>query len=162
MAKAFSVKGDKEIMSFGFGDIDGDGYQDITSLAKNASSLVTSAGTIRHGNQSSSISLEMSAISVMPSLGTWTAMVTPTSRFLPGIQRITRGHLVRKSRRPPQRTWASRTVSGTEKGIKYDHLEVLDIDGDGDLDILTCEEHETNGGLGVIWYENSVNKLIAG
>lgn len=46
-------------------------------------------------------------------------------------------------------------LSGPE-GIKYDRIELLDLDGDGDLDVLTCEEevgvrHE---GLGVIWYEN--------
>lgn len=48
-------------------------------------------------------------------------------------------------------------LSGPE-GIKYDRIELLDLDGDGDLDVLTCEEevgvrHE---GLGVIWYENPI------
>ncbi len=41
-------------------------------------------------------------------------------------------------------------ISGLD-GTKFDRIEMLDIDGDGDLDILTCEEAE---GLGVIWYEN--------
>ena len=27
----------------------------------------------------------------------------------------------------------------------------VDMDGDGDLDVLTCEERDN---LGVIWYEN--------
>jgi hypothetical protein len=30
-------------------------------------------------------------------------------------------------------------------------MELVDLDGDGDLDVLTCEER---AGLGVIWYEN--------
>lgn len=38
-----------------------------------------------------------------------------------------------------------------EKGVKYDRIELLDLDGDGDLDLLTCEER---AGLGVIWFEN--------
>ncbi len=42
------------------------------------------------------------------------------------------------------------SVSGPE-GIKFDRIELVDLDDDGDLDILTCEER-TN--LGVIWYEN--------
>ena len=35
-----------------------------------------------------------------------------------------------------------------------DRIELLDLDGDGDLDVLTCEERQNKNGLGVIWYEN--------
>ena len=44
-----------------------------------------------------------------------------------------------------------------EHGIKYDLLLLHDMDGDGDLDVLTSEENNnstTQGGLGVVWYEN--------
>ena len=46
--------------------------------------------------------------------------------------------------------WRTHRVSGP-KGIKFDRIELLDIDGDGDLDLLTTEERTP---LGVIWYEN--------
>ena len=46
--------------------------------------------------------------------------------------------------------WVAHDVAGLE-GTKFDRIELLDIDLDGDLDILTCEETEN---LGVIWYEN--------
>lgn len=46
--------------------------------------------------------------------------------------------------------WRAAAVSGIE-GTKYDLVQLVDLDGDGDLDILTCEEAEN---LGVIWYEN--------
>ncbi len=36
-------------------------------------------------------------------------------------------------------------------GTKYDLVVLYDMDADGDLDVLTCEEREN---LGVIWYEN--------
>ncbi len=54
-------------------------------------------------------------------------------------------------------TWAAHEISGPE-GIKFDRPEVVDLDGDGDLDVMACEESEPVGGkrrgLGVFWYEN--------
>ncbi len=44
-------------------------------------------------------------------------------------------------------------VSGPE-GVKFDRIELLDLDDDGDLDIITCEERAH---LGVFWYENPLN-----
>lgn len=50
--------------------------------------------------------------------------------------------------------WRPHSISGTE-GIKFDRIELLDIDGDGDLDLLTTEERSP---LGVVWYENPSSK----
>jgi len=41
-------------------------------------------------------------------------------------------------------------VGGTE-GTKFDRFEWIDLDEDGDPDLVTCEERD---GLGVVWYEN--------
>jgi hypothetical protein len=46
--------------------------------------------------------------------------------------------------------WRAHEIGGPE-GVKFDRIELLDLDGDGDLDLLTCEETDN---LGVIWYEN--------
>ena len=46
--------------------------------------------------------------------------------------------------------WQQHTLGGPE-GVKYDLMQTLDLDGDGDLDVITCEERDQ---LGVIWYEN--------
>jgi hypothetical protein len=35
--------------------------------------------------------------------------------------------------------------------VKHDLLEIVDLDDDGDLDVITTEEAKN---LGVIWYEN--------
>jgi len=60
---------------------------------------------------------------------------------------------------PTDSVWEWHALSGPV-GYKFDRIELLDIDGDGDLDVLTCEEnYGTNSkGLGVIWYENPINK----
>lgn len=41
-------------------------------------------------------------------------------------------------------------ISGAQ-GEKFDRMELIDLDRDGDLDVLTTEEEQ---GFGVIWYEN--------
>lgn len=51
---------------------------------------------------------------------------------------------------PSEGPWRDHEISG-EPGVKYDRIELTDIDGDGDLDLLTCEERD---GLGVFWHEN--------
>lgn len=50
--------------------------------------------------------------------------------------------------------WWQRSLAGPA-GVKFDLLQLLDLDGDGDLDVLTCEEAE---GLGVVWYENPARR----
>ena len=50
--------------------------------------------------------------------------------------------------------WDAHDISGPE-GVKYDLVELVDLDADGDLDVLTCEEAAN---LGVIWYENPARR----
>jgi hypothetical protein len=49
--------------------------------------------------------------------------------------------------------WQRHEISGP-RGIKYDRIELVDLDDDGDLDVLTCEERDAGRGIGVFWYEN--------
>lgn len=46
--------------------------------------------------------------------------------------------------------WTATALTDTA-GRKFDVLQLLDVDGDGDTDIITTEE---SAGLGVVWYEN--------
>lgn len=46
--------------------------------------------------------------------------------------------------------WKAFDVSGLT-GTKFDLVQLVDLDTDGDLDVITCEEREN---LGLIWYEN--------
>ncbi len=64
---------------------------------------------------------------------------------------------------PTERVWEAHEISGPD-GIKFDQVELLDLDGDSDLDVLTCEERHggKRGGLGVVWYENPARQRAAG
>jgi hypothetical protein len=59
-----------------------------------------------------------------------------------------------RSRGPDSRVqWLAHDLSGAAgpKGMKLDDIQLIDLDADGDLDVLTTEERT---GFGVVWFEN--------
>jgi hypothetical protein len=58
---------------------------------------------------------------------------------------------------PLRPDWNVFDLSGPD-GIKFDMNLLLDVDGDGDLDVINSEENDNardgKAGLGVVWYEN--------
>ena len=46
--------------------------------------------------------------------------------------------------------WKLRQLGGPT-GVKYDLIQLADLDAGGDLDVICCEERAN---LGVFWYEN--------
>jgi hypothetical protein len=51
--------------------------------------------------------------------------------------------------------WDVHEITGVE-GIKFDLIQLVDLDGDGDLDVINTEEAAAGAGkgLGVVWYQN--------
>lgn len=58
--------------------------------------------------------------------------------------------LLRQTDGPFDSAWTASDIGGPD-GSKFDLLEAIDVDRDGDLDLITCEEVAN---LGVVWYEN--------
>lgn len=46
--------------------------------------------------------------------------------------------------------WKQHPLGGPG-GVKFDLIQIVDLDADGDPDVITCEERDQ---LGVVWYEN--------
>lgn len=51
--------------------------------------------------------------------------------------------------------WKLHDISGTAAGVKFDLLLPMDVNGDGWMDLVTCEERDN---LGLIWYENPADE----
>ena len=51
---------------------------------------------------------------------------------------------------PTSGKWTTTRISDAA-GSKFDLVQLVDVDGDGDLDVMSCEEVAN---LGVFWYEN--------
>lgn len=62
---------------------------------------------------------------------------------------------------PLANDWVAYEIAGFD-GEKFDLVQLDDVDGDGDLDVIAAEERnnsQTVPGLGVVWYENPAIQL---
>lgn len=71
---------------------------------------------------------------------------------------------LRSPETPFDSDWDVFDVSGPD-GVKFDLSLLLDVDRDGDLDIINSEENDNavggKSGLGVVWYENPLRSKVA-
>lgn len=151
----------REVMFMRLGDVDGDGLEDAV-IATKPDGIILCRRLDRTGTQ-----WHEETIAYPPNMGTAKAVA------IGKINRDDRPDLVItcEAAEPPKsglrwlerrdQGWTDHEVAGPE-GIKFDRLELPDLDCDGDLDILTCEERSEGRGLGVIWYENPLQSNAAG
>ena len=138
----------KEVMFADVGDLDGDASPEVVVTTRNEAWLVCERRDgmwvetvypnpmgIRAGKAVAIGDIDLDGRSDLVM-----SFNTQQQKGKPGVVWVKRG----------EEGWISSDVSGPE-GRKFDLVELIDLDGDGDLDILTCEEADN---LGVIWYEN--------
>jgi len=151
---------DHEVMFLTTADLDGDGTSDVLCATRDNGLLLF----FRRGDREG---WTASAVNMPDNVGTGKAVEVgdvdrdgkPDLVFSCENARESRSGVMWLScdRLPTEEAWTAQEISGPV-GIKFDRIELVDLDGDGDLDVLACEESEPlagrRRGLGVFWYEN--------
>jgi len=144
---------DREVMFLTVADYDGDGAKEILVAVKGPGITVLK-------NKKGTQDFSLSEIAMPANCGSGKGVgvgdinldkrpdVVFSCEHARGDKSGVRWLSYRKS--PADEVWDDHEISGPT-GVKFDRLELLDMDADGDLDVLTCEEAAN---LGVIWYEN--------
>jgi hypothetical protein len=140
----------REVMFLDIGDLDGDGLQDIVAAVSDDDIVVARRLTSgKPGWEESSISFPSGtgtgkAVALADMNGDGTTDIVVTCEKANDVCGVF--WMEKKGS-----NWAVHDISGDQFGIKFDRIELIDLDQDGDLDVITCEEKDN---LGVIWYEN--------
>jgi hypothetical protein len=148
---------DHEVMFLDYSDIDGDGRHEVVVAAKPRRVLVFSrpddprdrwksevidlAGDLGNAKavRVADVDLDGQADLILSCEG--------ATGDKSGVAWFSRG---RASDATAKSQWTMHDIAGPS-GTKFDRMELVDLDADGDLDVITCEEAENRG---VIWYEN--------
>ncbi|MFC5454276.1 FG-GAP repeat domain-containing protein [Prosthecobacter fluviatilis] len=139
----------KQVMFADLGDVNGDGFVDVAVAMKSVEILLC----LRFGDGWQERVIKLDDANLGDAKAVKIADVngdkTPDLLFTCENAKGEREGIVWLEQRL-NGPWKQHTLGGPE-GLKYDLMQTLDLDGDGDLDVITCEERDQ---LGVIWYEN--------
>ena len=158
--------GDHEAMHNAVSDLDGDGREDVLVAVK--------GGPIQfhRRNEDRPPSWDTHSIAMPPGAGSGKSVevadvdLDGKMDLVVACEHATEGKIgvfwLSYGEAATEPNWTPRSVSGPE-GFIYDLIQLTDLDGDGDLDVVTLEEKgpylaagHQGAELGVIWYENPV------
>ena len=157
---------DHEAMHHDIADLDGDGMDDLLVAVK--------GGPVQFHRRTSEspVAWETYRIEMPRNTGSGKSVraadidLDGKTDLVVGCEHATEGKAgvfwLSYERLPTEQRWSAHSISGPE-GFIYDLIELTDLDGDGDLDVVTLEEKGPylaqgyqGSELGVIWYENPV------
>jgi hypothetical protein len=151
--------GNHEVMFLTQGDLDADGRSDVVAATRGGqilwfSTMDSAAGTWSeraienpHGTPHGK-AVSLGDIDLDGTLDLIHSANTGGNRQQPGVVWMSRSPI--RSSKNELQEWEVHDISGPQ-GVKFDLIQTLDLDQDGDLDVITCEERDN---LGVFWYEN--------
>ena len=156
--------GDHEAMHYTIADLDGDGLEDVLVAVK--------GGPIQFHRRTSQSppAWETHEIEMPPNTGSGKAVMVADVDLdgkldlIIACEHAIDGKIgifwLSYDREPTESRWTATSISGPD-GFINDLIQVIDLDGDGDLDVVTVEEKGPylargyqGSELGVIWYEN--------
>jgi len=151
---------DLEVMFMDLVDLDGDGLQDAIVTERTNKQIVFMKRLDKSGLNWKSYQIDIPAIAGTPKAVKIADMNSDGKPDIVYTAEHAEGDLegvfwLSYNNQPTNPTWEWHKISGPV-GVKFDRMELIDLDGDGDLDVLTTEENfgEDSKGLGIIWYEN--------
>ena len=143
---------EKEVMFLRVGDFDGDSESDVVVTTRNGHLDIHSkrvvSGEISWSTEKVSLPFDLphgKSVALMDVDGDSRKDIVTTNRGSGEVRCV-----AWQGKNAVDGEWKAHDIGGTD-GRKFDLLEAIDLDGDGDLDLLTCEEADN---LGVVWYEN--------
>ena len=146
----------EEVMLLDYADLDGDGLKDVIVPTSNRKLYVF------RRKKGKGVQWETHRIQYPKNTGTGKAVKVGDINLDGKLDMVLAHERAEKSsgivwisykKTPLDLVWEDHEVTGL-MGIKFDLNQLVDLDNDGDLDIINTEERTNRGGLGVVWYEN--------